>query len=83
VFTTIGASAFLNISFTHLVSNSIYFEVYDEVLYTTTGTITAIYSAKGYSGTLTLKSNVVIIQESCFYSNNLRTGAFKIDRIAY
>ena len=41
--TTIGACAFMVTTFTHLISNSIFFEVYDEVLYTTTGTITALY----------------------------------------
>jgi len=76
--TTIGTNPFYGTPFTHLISNSSYFEVYDEVLYTTTGTITAIYSAKGYSGTLTLKSNVVIIDNGCFYNNNLRTGSLTI-----
>ena len=76
--TTIERFAFYNIPFTHLISNSSFFEVYDEVLYTTTGTITAIYSAKGYSGTLTLKSNVVAIGTNCFYNNTLRTGTLTI-----
>ena len=76
--TTIGGAAFSSIPFTHLISNSSFFEVYDEVLYTTTGSITAIYSAKGYSGTLTLKSNVVIIGDNCFNGNNLRTGSLTI-----
>ena len=76
--TTIGADVFSNIPFTYLISNSSYFEVYDEVLYTTTGTITALYSAKGYAGTLTLKSNVTTIGGAAFYNNSLRTGTLTI-----
>ena len=76
--TTMGINPFNGTPFTHLISNSSFFEVYDEVLYTTTGTITAIYSAKGYSGTLTLKSNVTTIEYCAFYNNNLRTGTLTI-----
>ena len=76
--TTMGIDPFNSTPFTHLISNSSFFEVYDEVLYTTTGTITAIYSAKGYAGTLTLKSNVTTIGYGAFYNNNLRTGTLTI-----
>lgn len=78
--TTIEATAFVNCYFTHIVSNSTGFTVYDEVLYdiTVDGSIKANHGARGYSGSITLKSGCTEVQTYCCYNNTLRTGTLQI-----
>lgn len=75
--TSLGIMAFHQTNFTSITGGNTNFEISDNVLYdkSTSGQIKANYSAKGYAGTLTLKSDTTEIQPYCFYNNTLRTGA--------
>lgn len=76
----IDAHSFSYCNFTHIVSNSTGFTVYDEILYDITvgGSIKANHSARGYSGTITMKSDCTEVLAYCCASNSLRTGALII-----
>ncbi len=73
---SIGFIAFTLTNFTSIVSNSDDFDVSDNVLYDVSSSpyVKANYGAKGYSGTLTLRSDTTEILRECFNSNTLRTG---------
>ena len=74
---SIGENVFANCGFNHIESYSNKFIVEDEVLYIA-DTVIALYSAKNYSSTLTLKTNTTRIGYGCFYNNKLRTGSLTI-----
>ena len=78
--TTIGAGAFAYTYFDHIENNSSNFGVWDEVLYDITGGTKkeANYSARGYSGTLTLQGDTTKILAYCAANNHNRTGSLTI-----
>lgn len=78
--TAIGERAFLNNNFSAISSAASGFTVSDYVLYdeTTSGQIKAHTSARGYAGTLTLKTGTTSILVYCFYKNTNRSGTLTL-----
>jgi hypothetical protein len=66
--------------FTDITGGSINYPVIDHVLYDkkTSGSVVALISPTGYSGTLTLDTTTTSILSYCFYNNINRTGTIDI-----
>lgn len=77
---TCGTTSFYNTNFSAIKSYSSYIKDDNNVLYDTyeSGQVKAIYGARAYSGTLTLRSDTTLIMERAFYNNVLRTGDLTI-----
>lgn len=78
--TVIGEGAFQNNNFSAISSAASGFTVSDYVLYdeTVSGQIKAHTSARGYAGTLTLKTGTTSILIYCFYNNTNRSGTLTL-----
>jgi hypothetical protein len=73
-------NTFYNTNFSTISSASTNYPAEDNVLYDckTSGQVQAIISAKGYSGTLTLKTGTTKILAYCFNNNSGRTGTLTL-----
>lgn len=71
---------FQGTNFTSITSSSTNYPASDNVLYDvkTAGQVKAWWSAKGYSGTLTLRSDTTHILANCFNGHTGRSGAISI-----
>lgn len=78
--TRIDPQAFWYDNFNNISSSSSNFPVSDNVLYDiyTSGQVKANYSAKAYSGTLTLRNDTTHILPYCFYNNTNRSGSLTL-----
>lgn len=76
----IAAETFYLTNFSSITSSSSVIIAYDNVLYdeVTGGSIKAVICARGYSGTLTLKTGITEILTSAFYYCSNRTGSLTI-----
>lgn len=78
--TMVSENQFYNTNFSSITSSSTNYPAEDNVLYDvkTVGQVQAVIGAKGYVGTLTLKTGTTKILANCFYLHTNRSGTLTL-----